>query len=154
MENEIWKKISGFDGIYEVSNLGRIKSHVKGVPKILEGTDDGSGYLKVSLTGDKLYRKKIHQIVAIEFLNHIPCGMKITVDHIDGNKKNNRVDNLQLLSTADNVRKFFTEKTGYNYPRKCSVDGCDNKHDARGYCKIHWRRHKQSANPLPKVFQF
>lgn len=104
---EIWKSIKNHDG-YFISNLGQIKSFKKKREIILKQTPrTTSGYLCVSLWSDDGIKKthNIHQLVAAAFLNHNPSGHIVTVDHIDNNKSNNSLDNLQLLSSRANVSK-------------------------------------------------
>lgn len=121
--NEIFKPIPGFEGIYEVSNFGNIKSlprvklnkgkhpfYLK--EKILSLAKDKNGYYTVSLTKDgtrKTY--KPHQLVAIVFLGHKYCGMKLIVDHIDNNPLNNHIDNLQIITQRHNASKDQKNKT-------------------------------------------
>ena len=109
MEEE-FRDVKGYEGLYSVSDLGRVKSlKRKGCKndKILKGVPDPKGYLKVSLYKDgngKLTR--IHQLVAIAFLNHTPNGFKgLIVDHDDNSKLNNRLDNLVLRTNRDNTSK-------------------------------------------------
>ena len=115
MKNEVWKDIQGYEGLYQVSSLGRVKSLAKKIgygkgyfigDKILKPGLTSSGYL-----GVRLYKKnkgktfRIHKLVAIAFLNHTPCGHKIVIDHIDANKENNALSNLQLISSRENLQK-------------------------------------------------
>jgi len=114
---EIFKDIPNFEGIYQISNLGSVKSlerkvkHSKGglrmvKEKILKPTDDGKGYLQVMLQRQgriKLFQ--VHQLVAMVFLNHKPCGHKLVVDHINNISSDNRVENLQLISNRENSSK-------------------------------------------------
>jgi len=105
MDIEIWTYIDGYEGLYEVSNLGRIKSLRFG-GKIMTPSPNKRGYMSVTLRKNgKSYVKSVHQLVAIAFLNHKPCGHKIVVDHIDNKKSNNRLDNLQLISQRHNTHK-------------------------------------------------
>lgn len=117
MEKEIFKAIPGYEGCYEVSDLGRVKSLSREIKKgkiiftskerILKPVIITTGYYKVSLRKDsKTETKKVHKLVAIAFLNNIPNGTtKLVVDHIDNNKINNRLDNLQLISQRENTSK-------------------------------------------------
>ena len=121
---EEFRDIPGYEGVYQVSNLGNVKSlprfkmsgsnkvSVKG--RVLKGRQSGlkkNMYLAVALY-DSIHRKqyKIHVLVAMAFLNHTPCGHKLVVDHINDNKLDNRLENLQIVS-----HRFNTYKTQGNY---------------------------------------
>ena len=113
MEKEIWEKIIGFED-YEVSNFGNVKSLKFGKEKILKKSLDAWGYLRVCLLKfGKKHTKRIHQLVAINFLNHRPCKMVLVVDHINNDKLNNNAKNLQLITNQKNVSKDRTQKSGY-----------------------------------------
>ena len=97
------KPIDGFPG-YWVNSYGRIWSERSN--KWLKPATNGNGYLGVVLCRDgKQLTKTIHRLVAEAFIPNDDPEHKDTVDHIDGDKTNNRADNLQWLSRADNVRK-------------------------------------------------
>jgi len=107
MEKEVWKKVVGFEG-YEISNLGRVKSLKQKKERILKSTKDTTGYLIVGLSNNNVAKtKRVHQLVAIAFLGHKPCGLKLVVDHIDNNPLNNRLDNLQITTQSKNISKRF-----------------------------------------------
>lgn len=102
---EIFKKIPNFKD-YQVSNFGRIKSLKKNNQIILKPHITKKGYLRVGLYNDKKYKIiSVHQLVAIAFLNHKPNGNKIVVDHINNNKSDNNVLNLQLITNRENYIK-------------------------------------------------
>jgi hypothetical protein len=106
MENEIWKPIIGFEGIYEVSSLGRVKSFRNPKERILRPTKNGRGYMKVILyKSDTKKQITVHQLVSIAFLNHVPNGNKLVIDHINDNKTDNRLDNLQVVTQSFNLKK-------------------------------------------------
>ena len=117
IKKEIWKDIPGYEGLYQVSNIGRVKSlgrmvkHSSGGyrtvrERILKPNVDNHGYLQVGLSKNcKIKTIKIHQLVAIGFLNHKPSGYNIVVDHIDNNPLNNCVNNLQLITPRLNLSK-------------------------------------------------
>lgn len=95
---EIWKDIKGFEGCYQISSLGRVKSLARnGSPygeniRKLSRTKDG--YLKVRLFGNgKDVTTRVHRLVAETFIEN--PDNKETVNHIDGNKENNSVENLE-----------------------------------------------------------
>ena len=109
---EIFKDIKGYEGLYQISNLGNVKSLErlndrgnKLKEKILKAGLT-SGYLLVTLSKNvkqKSYR--VHQLVAITFLNHTPNWYKIVVDHKNAIKTDNRLENLQLITFRENLSK-------------------------------------------------
>ena len=106
---EEFRNIKGYEGIYQVSNLGRVKSlnynHTK-KERILKAGDDGKGYYYVGLSKDGVLKmRKIHQLVAEYFLGHTPCGYKLVVNHIDFDKTNNNVDNLEIVTQRENANQ-------------------------------------------------
>lgn len=113
MENEIWKDVPNYEFQYQVSNLGRVKSlsrigsrgcNIK--EKILKAGISSNGYLSVSLYGDKSGKTyNVHQLMATAFLNHKACGYKLVVDHIDNNRRNNNLENLQIVTSRENSTK-------------------------------------------------
>jgi hypothetical protein len=111
---EIWKEVKGCDG-YLISNLGNVKSFRRNREKLLNPAIDGSGYLTVSLYNNKIKRtKKIHQLVAVAFLNHNNCGYKLVVNHINFNKLDNNVSNLEVVSARVNCnRKHLKSSSKY-----------------------------------------
>ena len=100
---EEYRLIKGFKN-YEVSNLGNVRRI--GSINNLKPSKDKKGYLRVYLSIDcKQKTIRVHQLVAIAFLNHTPCGMSLLVDHKDENKLNNNYLNLQLINNRENVSK-------------------------------------------------
>jgi hypothetical protein len=115
---EIWKEVKNHEGIYEVSNVGRVKSLSrivlkKGIypfmckEKILKLQTDKDGYITVSLTDENKIKKmrKVHQLVAESFLNHNPNGLELVVNHINFIKNDNRVENLEIVTARVNANK-------------------------------------------------
>lgn len=105
---EIWKDVPEYEGLYQVSSLGRIKSlgnDKKKKEKILKAGET-KGYSQVILSRHKQLKTiYVHQLVAMAFLNHVRCGHKLEVDHINNIKSDNRVENLQILTHRDNTFK-------------------------------------------------
>lgn len=106
---EKWKDIVGYEGLYRVSNCGRIKSLPKQVgfymrsEKILKNNIDTYGYEYVILSkAGKTKPFLVHRIVAIHFIEN--CMNKKEVNHIDGNKLNNRVKNLEWCTDTENKK--------------------------------------------------
>ena len=114
---EIWKDVPDYEGLYQVSNLGRVRSLPKvwitgngGVNKhngkILKPAKLSSGYLAASFWKNKVRKTvKVHQLVAMSFLGHKPCGMSLIIDHINDNQLDNRIENLQIVTQRFNARK-------------------------------------------------
>jgi hypothetical protein len=103
---EIWKDTPNYEGHYQVSSFGNIKSLKFGKERILKPIINSHGYysVKLSKTGKpKMFQ--VHVLVAMAFLNHIPCGHEIVVDHKDTIKLNNNIYNLQLITTRENLSK-------------------------------------------------
>ena len=123
---EEWKDIPEYEGLYQISNLGRVKSlkrkadngtNIRTVKeKILKQSPfSGSDYLRVGLTKNgKIKTKRVHQLVAIAFLGHNPKQNKIVVDHINNDKSDNRLENLQLLTQRQNVNKDVKSSSKYD----------------------------------------
>ena len=127
---EIFKDVKGYEGLYKVSNLGNVKSLAKMQSNgkgnyyrqeiILKACDAGNGYFFVILYKDKRKNiKRVHQLVAESFLNHTSKGHKIVINHIDLNKKNNKVENLEIVTQRENANmkhlKSSSKYTGVSW---------------------------------------
>jgi hypothetical protein len=115
---EIWKDIPNYEGIYQASTLGDIKSlNYKKTKKeqILKQSLDGRGYLSVRLCKQgKSKSFTVHKLIAITFLSHVPDGThKMCVDHKDNDRKNNILGNLQLLTNRENCSKNAKRNNKY-----------------------------------------
>ena len=98
---EIWKDIDGYEGLYQVSNLGRVKSLHHNKEKILKGSYAKEGYHLISLSKEGTQKRcLVHRLVATAF---IPNPYKLEcVNHKDENPRNNNVDNLEWCTKAYN----------------------------------------------------
>jgi len=118
MSKEIWKDIPGFEGSYQASNLGNVRSLKRTVLSkdgkikpikggLLKTYIDLRGYLTVTFSvNNKQLKRRNHQLVAMAFLGHKPeAKSRIVIDHIDGGKFNNRVENLQIITHRQNTSK-------------------------------------------------
>ena len=117
-EQEIWKDIKGYEGLYQVSNMGRVKSLSRIITqnptkkcsysyilqeRILKPNADRTGYYYVFLHDNG--RKKIcrlHRLVAISFIKE----SDLQVNHIDNNRKNNKLCNLEYLTNRENFNHY------------------------------------------------
>ena len=103
---EIWKPVVGFEGLYEVSNLGRVKSLYDQFkrPRVLIRKESvkPEGYCYLDLKGKQFY---VHRLVAMAFIEN-PQN-KPFVNHKDSNPSNNHVDNLEWVTHAENAQHGY-----------------------------------------------
>ena len=106
MKKEIWNPVKDFEGLYEVSNLGNIKSLINrdgNGDKVLKSIPQKTGYVIVTLCKDKVQTVLlIHRIVGLSLIpnpENKPC-----INHIDGIKTNNEVENLEWVTYSENAR--------------------------------------------------
>jgi hypothetical protein len=171
MENEIWKDIPNYEGVYQVSNFGRVKSlprirnHRNNTSyytkeKIVNGNIVRGGYLSFGLNkNSKIKHYRIHQIVAMAFLGHKPNGTSdIVVDHIDDNRINNRVENLRLVTQRENTSKRVRGKSKYlgahwhSFHKKwCSSINFNKKVIYLGYFETELEAHQAYMNKLKEI---
>ena len=129
---EIWRDIPEFEGYYEISNLGRVKTKARNIKKFLKYNYHNQpikeriikqrltqGYPSVSLWKDrKLYNKTLHRLLAKAFIpnpNNYPV-----VNHIDGNKLNNSLDNLEWCTHQHNTNEAY--RLGLNNISKKQIE--------------------------------
>jgi len=116
---EVWKRIDGLK-YHEVSNTGKVRSTgnivktkngvlKKMMPRELKGTDNGLGYIRVSIkeNGKKYPESYVHRIVALAFVDN-PEG-KPCINHIDNDPKNNAADNLEWVTKLENTRWMMAQ---------------------------------------------
>lgn len=110
MSSEEWRDIRGYEGHYQVSNYGRVRSFITcnahpNAPRILAQNVRQRGYVYCHV-GER--HRSVHRLVAEAFIPN-PDGLP-QVNHIDGNKRNNRADNLEWVSSQENT--IHAVKTG------------------------------------------
>ena len=142
---EIWKDCKGYEGLYQVSNLGRVWN-VK-LQRYLKGSYDKDGYIRVNLTAKngKAKIERVHRLVALAFLdnpNNYP-----QVNHKDENKQNNCVSNLEWCDAKYNttyskgkavkcieLNKVY--KCSQDAAKELNIDGSSIRKACRGKQKI------------------
>ena len=111
-DNEVWVDIDGFDGYYQVSNLGRIRSYLsrgcakhREEPVILSGSLVG-GYIQIALRREgRTVQPMVHRLVAEAFVPN--PDKKPEVNHINGDKADNRAGNLEWTTRSENMKHAF-----------------------------------------------
>ena len=102
MEKEIWKDIPGYEGIYQASSLGRIRSFKRNKAIILKPGRSKNGYYNVVLCLNSVGKNAIvHRLVWTTFNGPIPEGLQI--NHLNENKSDNRLENLSLCTPKENT---------------------------------------------------
>ena len=116
---EIWKDIPDYEGYYQVSDLGRVRSLDRTVlttngqerfykGRIMNPNVSNKGYKQYSLSVNGVYRTfRVSQLVAMTFLGHKPNGLELVVDHINGDKSDDSVDNLRIVTQRANLSTCF-----------------------------------------------
>lgn len=137
--DEIWRDIEGYEGLYQISNLGRIKrvaraSKNKGTygsmyqykEKILSPQENKRrfGYYEISLHKNKKEKRfKIHRLVACAFVPN--PNNKPEVNHIDGDKRNNKATNLEWVTSSENKKHAWNHNL-YNSDHRKKAIICNN----------------------------
>lgn len=102
LPDEIWRNIDGYDGKYQVSNLARVRSLHNGKVKIIKLDIIHTGYLRITLYKDgKTKNHYVHVLVAKAFIPN--PENKPYVNHRDGNKQNNAIENLEWVTGSENI---------------------------------------------------
>jgi len=124
---EVWKDVNGYEGLYQVSNLGRVKSLQYGKERILtpikNGKDNMHIYLNVRLYGKRVWYIGIHHLVALAFLNKKSNNLE--VNHKNGITFDNWVGNLEWVTHKQNIQHSFDvlkRKSMKNIGHKLTLD--------------------------------
>ena len=134
--NEIWKDIKGYEGLYQISNYGRVLSlhphKCKRINPIIKKNEIiKNGYERVELCkNSKKERKLVHVLVASAFISNIEN--KTEINHIDGDKNNNHVTNLEWVTHSENMK--HASDNGLVDVKKAKAAHClvVNQYDLKG----------------------
>lgn len=141
MENEIWRDIKNYEGLYQVSSEGRVKSLErmkwnKGIgcymtvpEKILKPRRRRDGYLDTQLwKNGKARRYLVHRLVSLAFIQFVPqVNTSYEVDHINTERTDNRVSNLCYVTSSQNNLNPKTRERNINHPNKSKAVICIDK---------------------------
>lgn len=127
---EIWKDIEGYEGLYQVSNLGRVKSlrkeanirngGIRSCSERILKQRTACGYKMVNLNkNNHQYTYRVHTLVMLAFVGERPEGMEI--DHKDNNRSNNKVENLRYVTSQENTNNPNSSIT--KAVAQCSLQG-------------------------------
>lgn len=121
MAHETWRDVAGYEGLYEVSNLGNVRGvarthfrydkqgnayKVRVPARCLVKKDNSNGYYRVCLSRDNRVRRLlVHRLVAMAFVEN-PDDLPV-IDHIDGDRHNNDASNLRWCTQGDNLRYSY-----------------------------------------------
>lgn len=153
---EIWKDIPNYEG-YQASNLGRIRTYNKITHTKIHGDRHWTNrILKYKETNPKSHSKHqgkygtgyrvdlwkdgkpksflVARLVAFTFYNEDINNKKLTVDHIDGNRLNNKLDNLELVSLQENIKRSYINGLHNSYVKKIKLQFKDQKQPIYCYC--------------------
>lgn len=155
MTEEIWRPVVGYEGLYEVSSYGRVRSldrydsrnrFCKG--RILKLNDDGRGYLSVQLcSNNKIKKFLVHRVVAQAFISN-PDNLP-EVNHLDEDKTNNRVDNLEFCNHKYNIN--FGTRTDLMRDTKIK-NGYWTGLSEKEYSKKYYRENKEKINERQREY--
>lgn len=128
-KTEEFRDIPEYNGNYQISDLGRVKSFKSKTPKILVNKLDRKGYQFVCLCGKNKKYLRVGQLVCMAFLGHKPDGtQKYVVDHKNRIRNDDRLLNLQVITQRENIYKDKTNKNGFI--------GLDKNTAGRFSCKL------------------
>lgn len=115
LPSEEWKDITGYEGLYMISNLGRIRSFI--TRKYLKPSINTNGYYRVGLSKDnKSKHFRVHRLVAKHFIGEQETSERKFINHIDSDRSNNTLINLEWVTSMENqCHGYKNKKTSSQY---------------------------------------
>lgn len=127
--HEQWRPVPGYEGDYEVSTFGRVRSHKRRAPRVLSGTVRRGGYIRVQLwRGSTPDYFGVHQLVLRAFVGPRPDGA--VTRHLNGDPSDNRLANLAYGTVRENNRDTVRHGTWAN--QNTAKDRCKRGHPLEG----------------------
>lgn len=114
---EIWRTVKGYEGLYEVSNKGRVRTieRLRVKPKIKSVREDKDGYLVLNLFKEEYKTKKVHRLVGIAF---IKGDTSLEINHKNGVRSDNNVENLEWVNSSQNNKHKYDKLGRITHLRK------------------------------------
>ena len=143
---EIWKDVNGYEGYYQISNMGRIKSFCRKKSLIMSQSLDSKGYFQIKLKGRKSFL--IHHLIMFSFVSDKP-SKDHQVNHKNGIKTDNRIENLEWVTRSENMIHAY--RLGLNFTNgKKGIDHPLRKLNEKDILEI--RKSKLSNSELSKLY--
>lgn len=151
MENqkEVWKSIKGYEELYEFSNFNNVKSLKFGKERILKQTlSDGYYKVRLWLNGNGI-TFRIHQLVAMEHLGHIPGGRELVIDHKNQIRNDNRIENLRIVTSRVNSNqkhlKSSSQYTGVTWFKHANKWRSQIKINGKQICLGYFNKEEEAS---------
>lgn len=152
MKEEIWKDVPNYEGYYQASNLGRVRSLDRTVTysdgrkrfykgRVIEGAVGSNGYKYTTLSLNGIRQcLSFPQLVAMAFLGHEPNGYTLVVDHVNGDKSDDRVENIRIVTHRANVSTCFRSNEGSFSSHYVGVSWNEEASKWKAYIAINGKR--------------
>ena len=125
-EIKLWKPVNGYEGFYEINENSQVRSlHKRNYKKIMPQRIDRAGYWTIRLSNrGKDSTVSVHRILGLVFLKN--PNNKCCINHIDGNKLNNSLNNLEWVTTSENMKHAYKSGLVVSLPGRCKkiIDKC------------------------------
>jgi hypothetical protein len=145
MKTEIWKDVLGYEGLYQVSNLGQVKSlnyNRTGIERILKARLSKDGYYEVMLCKNGKGKSfRVHRLVVMSFIGEIPKGS--VVNHLNEIRTDNRLENLEICTNKENIN-YGTSIARRSAARRGMKFSEEWKRKLSAAKKAYWQRQREA----------